>query len=149
RGATFPIRFSESSSICSYRLSCTGSAPPISARRCSIWPPWAGDRAMAPAVISSVTKTNASRGSRMTTSHLDPDDLTDPEEAHRLHHRGTGQHRPAERVREERLHVIRADEGERDTESGRQRQQHISGESPVRGVNLHLAQQLEAVAHDR
>ena len=50
-------------------------------------------------------------------------------------------------TREERLHVLGADEHERDGQRRRQAEQHVAGEAAVRGVHAHLPQDLEPLAH--
>ena len=46
------------------------------------------------------------------------------------------------------MHVFRVDEHQRNGQKRRQGQQHVAGHAPVRGVDAHLAENLEPLAHD-
>ena len=54
----------------------------------------------------------------------------------------------AHALAEQRVHVVRIDERERNAQHRRQRQQHVAGHAPVRGIDANLPQDLEALAHD-
>src|SRR5690348_6243838 len=66
----------------------------------------------ATAATSSETKRNPIRGSNRVTLHLDLDDLTNPDEADRLHHERHHQHRLPQFVGEQQMDVVGADEGQ-------------------------------------
>ena len=58
------------------------------------------------------------------------------------------QHHLAHALAKEQVHVLRVDEGQRDTEHRREREQDVTGEPAVRGVDPHLAQDLEPFTDD-
>src|SRR5262245_38533932 len=124
------------------------ATPPISSRRRSMTPAPCGASAIAAPATRSETNTKPSSGSSSITSHLDLDDLADPEVADRLHDDGAAHHHLTHALLEQEAHVFRVDEHQRAREHGGQRQQHVAGEAPVRGMDPHLTQNLEALADD-
>jgi hypothetical protein len=65
-----------------------------------------------------------------------------------LHDDGRHDHRLADLVVEQHVHVIRVDHLQGDAEKGREREQHVAGKPAVRGVHAHLAANLEPLADD-
>src|SRR6186997_938872 len=96
-----------------------------------------GDSTMAAAAMSSETNTNPSSGRMTVTLYLDLDDLANPEVANRLHDDGAHDHHLAHLFLEQQIHVLGI----------HPRQQHIAGETAVRGVDPDLPQNLESLAH--
>src|SRR5689334_14672163 len=90
----------------------------------------------------------ASSGSSMVTSHLDLDNLTDPEEADGLHHDRADEHHLPHRLAEEQLHLFRVDVRERRGKTRRQCEKHVAGEAAVRCMDADLASDLESLAND-
>src|SRR6185369_3305579 len=102
-------------------------------------------------LAATATSADPQTNAKMTSSmglHLDLDDLADPEETGGLHDDGASDHHFSQRLGEQQLHLRRRDEGEREGESRRQRQQHESGETSVCCMRSHLTQNLESFADD-
>ena len=97
---------------------------------------------------SSEANEKRESGSSIVTSHLDLDDLPDPDEADRLHDDRADEHHLAHVLVEKQRSCVGVDERQRDGEGGRQRHQHVAGEAAVRRVHAHLAEDLEPLAHD-
>src|SRR2546425_9866319 len=100
------------------------------------------------AVTPSVPNANARSGSKVSTLHLDFDDLLDPDPADDLHHDRHGDHHLPDRVLEQHLHVLWIEERQSDGQEAWKTQQHVAGEAPVGRVDAHLPLDLEALAHD-
>ena len=80
--------------------------------------------AIAPAVMSNVPKMNASSGrSIVDTLHLDLDDLLDPHVAGGLQAERAEEHHLPHALAEEQVHVLGVDEGQRDAQHRREREQ--------------------------
>src|SRR6476660_4264081 len=134
-GARSPTLFTRATSASNDLCSTTWSvrADASSSRRRSIAPARLGSSANAAAATMIDRKTNTSSGS-IIALYLDLDDLTDPYVADGLHHHGGHQEHLAHALPEQQVHVIGVDEGQRDTQHRGQRQQHVAGHAPVRGV---------------
>src|SRR5581483_4886852 len=102
----------------------------------------------APAAMRSDTNRNASTGRSNVTLHLDLDDLSNPHEPDRLQDHTGNQHRLTHALVEEWRHELGIDVRQRDRKRRGQRQQHVAGKSPVRGMHADLAQDLETLADD-
>jgi hypothetical protein len=107
-----------------------------------------GASAIAAAATSSDAKRTQGAEAAAPRLHLDLDDLTNPEEADRLHHAAHRSASSAPSARETGVHVLGIDERQRNGERCRQREQHVAGEAAVRGVHADLPLDLEALAHD-
>src|SRR5688572_28758621 len=148
-GAACPRRLSVLSRRSLRTAGAPGSrsdTPSSPSRRSMAFSPRSSDIPIA--AISREMNRNPTRGSRNVTLHLDLDDLTDPDEPDRLHDDGAHHHHLPHPDREERPHVVGADEHQRDGQECRKSEQHIAGEPAMRGVDAHLAQNLEALSHD-
>src|SRR5258705_162288 len=147
-GAISPRRFSRSAIMVRSDFRSTTVPLAISNRRCSTTAEARGVRAMPAPKMSSETKTNPSNGNSSVTSHLDLDDVSNPEVPDRLENDGAGEHYSAHRLAKQELHLFGSDRRQRYGERGGKSEQHVPREAAMRGVRADLAANLEPFADD-
>src|SRR5437870_605663 len=94
-----------------------------------------------------VTKIRIARVSTIV-SDLNPDDLANHKIAHRLQDDSDDQHGVPDGISEQRLDEQRVHEIHAHHDDGRHAHEQQHGEAALRGVDTHLAQDLEAFAND-